>query len=438
MANSVNARFVNPVAGATLPSDLANLINVTTDVGSSMVQIQVFYRVYGSTGAWSTSGVLAGTSQWNAPASTFAPGAWEMYAEGVMANPPDWRFYVWQTTPIVFNTQGASITPTITVPAGATVTTPTQTITWTTAPTTQDRYQVQVASDAAGTVVYYDTGEVTSANQTHPNTLFPDTGVTRWIRVRVRRSPLHAWSAWATKSVTVTHTPPVTPVIASLIATDVAGIGCLHALVATITQAAPGGGVPATTTTEVYARLTGDTSAGALIARIAGIATSFTWGGPTHGKQYEFRAKNISDDGRSAFSGWVIANSATTIRGVVLWDPSVAVSQTRCFRFNEEGAVEDQRPTSALIQYDGRRLPVVEFGIVQQWTIEVPTITLRDAASYALWTAVTNTRSIVLYRDRRGRKAYGLCVATPATDAAHGYVSGLTVTPLDYPLDLAP
>lgn len=325
---------------------------------------------------------------------------------------------------------GATATPTITVPtAGAVISSPTNTVTWTLA-NGNTQYQVQVLN---GSTVVFDTGVTDSTAQTVTGVPFPDTGVSRTVQVRAKRGASYAWSAWASVNVTVSHTAPMTPAITALTATDVAGIGFTHALVATITQPTPSGGAPTVTSTEVYVRPTGDSSAGVLVDAVANAATSYTFKSPTSGITYQVRVRVVSADGRNAYSAWVTANAAVVLKGVVLYSLA-APTVVKVFRFNGDEASDDYQPTAELIQYDGRPFPVVEFGVASTRALEVTLDMKTDADAAALRTMLLS-RSIVLYRDRRGRKVYAFVSASALVDTAYGYRTNLTITAVDYPAD---
>lgn len=332
---------------------------------------------------------------------------------------------------------GSTATPTITVPAsGATLTTPSSTVTWTLSPSTQSNYRVQVR-DNSGATVLYDTGEVASSAQTI-TVPTPDTGVTRLIYVQAKRGPGYAWSPAATRSVTVTHTPPQTPTITSVTPTDSASIGLAHALVIAWNQPAVSGGSPAVTRAEFYVRRNGDTSNGALVATPAASsgAASVTYYGPTHGVTYQVRAKVFSADGRYAFSSWATASGAVTLRGVLLHSVLTPAAPT-LFRFNGDEAEDDYQPEAQLIQYDGRELPVVEFGTSSSRALTVTLDMKTDADKNAL-RAMILARAPMLYRDRRGRKVYAFVKDGGVTDTAYGYRATLTINAVDYPADRAP
>lgn len=421
--------FYQPSPGETRPSDASWDIFWGWDTSQyGPMQFQtLFYRAYGSS-TWLTYANYDGTIRtvFAVPAGTFPAGTWELRIVGKDVNGNT------GSATVVFNTTAVSATPTITVPGGTTVTAPTQTITWTTSPAaTSDQYQVQV-TDTTQTLVYWDSGLLSGNVQTIASVPFPDTGVSRIIRVRHRRGSAYSISAWATKTVTVTHTPPVTPTVATLVPTDVGALGCLHSLVATITQPTPV--TPATATTEIYVRVQGDTSAGSRVAVLTGAATSYTWTAPASGKVYEMRARNVAADGRSAYSAWKTASGATSIVGVVLY-ATTAPTTPRLYRFNGDGAQEDAAPAAELIQYDGREYPIVEFGTSGSRTIDVPELHMKTAADRAALDALVMARSIVLYRDKRGRKVYGLLKTGSVDDTFYGYETSLSITRLDYPLD---
>lgn len=323
--------------------------------------------------------------------------------------------------------------PTITAPAaGASLTSPTVTVTWTLSPTTQLQYQVRVTQGVS--TVVFDSGNVTSSAKTVPGIPIPATG-TYAVDVRARRSTAHAWSNFARRTFSTTVTAPATPTISSLVATDVGGIGLKHALVATITQPTPSGGQPAVATTEVYVRRSTDPGTGTLVETVAGAATSYTWTAPTSGVTWQMRVRVVAVDGRSTFSAWVTANEALALRGVVLYAVSAAAS-VRLFRFNGDEAEDDYQPERELIRYDGREFPVVEFGTSSTRTLTVE-LSMKTDADRDNLRALLLSRSVVLYRDRRGRKVYGMLEHDGLKDTIYGYATTITLQAVDYPLDRA-
>jgi hypothetical protein len=330
---------------------------------------------------------------------------------------------------VVFKALTATVTPTITVPAAAAVIgTPSSTVTWTLT-NGNTHYQVQVLN---GSTITYDSGIVASTAQT-TTASFPDTGVSRTVRVRARRNSSFAWSAWATVAVTVSHIAPPTPVVTAFAAQDTGSIGVTHAMGLTVTQPTPSGGQPAVATSEVWVRKNGDTLDGMMVSSSASAVTAYTWRAPAHGVIYQVRVKNIAADGRNAWSAWFTATSAPVLRGVVLYSLAAPTAPT-VFRLNREEAADDYQAEAALIVYDGRAFPVVEFGTGGSRVLQV-TIDLRlDADRDALRTMLLS-RTLVLYRDRRGRKMYALVQAGPIQDTFYGYSTTLTITQVDNPAD---
>jgi len=426
VAESVTITY--PLDGALVASDLSLTVTWSiSEPGSPAASLCRFrYRPYGAS-TWTHDESNTDLNQATIAANTLTPGTWEVERT--------WRpFSSTLVSPVsdsvVFSTGPTSPTPTVSAPTSP-ITNPAETVTWSTSPTDQVAYQVQVLD---GSTVVFDTGEVSGTAQTLAGVPFPDTGVTRVVRVRTRRSAAYVWSQWgSTGSLTVTHLSPPTPTL-TLAPADVAAVGLDHALVATITNPAPSGGEPSVDTTEVYVRRDGDTGGGALVATTAGTLSSYTYRSPASGVLYQMRVRVVTDDGRNASSAWVTATGAVTLKGVVMHSLA-APDDVHVFRLNGEEASDEYQPEADLIQYDGRAFPVVEFGTSASQVLKVRLSLKFDSGDADALVTMLRSRTLLLYRDRRARKMYAYVQATTIQDTAYGYEVDLTVTHVDNPDD---
>lgn len=431
----------NPTGGESIPADAAYTVNwfAHTDTPGWVISGMRF-RLMTSPGGTdvindNTTSGMVGLGTWQAgrsftiPANTMTPGVtyWLRLMGNDNGGGSNYAEFPILAMPI-------TTTPTITVPAvGATITNPTSTVTWTTG-VAQTHYQVIVAQ---GGVTYYDSGIVASSAQSI-SVPFPDTGVTRGIQVRSRRGPTYAWSAWsAVRSVTVTHLPPPTPTITAAAPADFPAIGLTHQIGLTITQPAPSGGQPAVASVEYYVRELGDSGNGYLFYTLTFTSTVERYRTPTSGKTYQFRIRNVAADGRWAYSAWVTMTGAIALKGVLLNTVDAALDDPLLLRYNGDEAEDDYQPEAALIQYDGRAFPVVEFGTSVSRQLRVNVSMKTDAQVAALRTMLLS-RSVICYRDRRGRKVWAFVTADAIVDTIYGYNTNLTITAVDYSRDRSP
>jgi hypothetical protein len=75
---------------------------------------------------------------------------------------------------------------------------------------------------------------------------------------------------------------------------------------------------------------------------------------------------------------------------------------------------------------------VVEFGESSENTIDVSSLSLKTRDDLLKLRTMLTSRDVVLYRDRRGRRLYGLLTLTEARDTTFGYEIGLHLDRLDY------
>jgi len=195
------------------------------DPGDTQSKYDIEYRIVGA-GSWTTLTGVTAYSFHDSGAGTFAAGAWE------------WRLRTHDSLGAVGPYSASAFFTAGNVPAGPTVTAPTNGSTVSAASTTlvwssptQEAYQVRKVADAAGVAdtatVYFDTGVVEQASVRSHQLTFPVNSRNEHLQVRVRTSGL--WSTWASTRVLVSFTPPGAP---TLTVTPVSSTGSINVAIA--------------------------------------------------------------------------------------------------------------------------------------------------------------------------------------------------------------
>ena len=218
-----------PVSNVSLDRNVTQRFSWTfsdPDAGDTQSKYDIRYRPVGVT-TW--TGPFTGTTAFafhDSGAGTFTDGQWEWQV----------RTYDSVGSPSPFSASGFFTAAT--VPAGPTITAPTNgstlssaaaTLVWSSP--TQDAYQVRKVADNAGVAdtatTYFDTGTVESSIVRSHALTFPANTRYEHLQVRVRTTGL--WSAWASTRVLVSYTPPTTP---SLTVIPVAATGSIDVTLA--------------------------------------------------------------------------------------------------------------------------------------------------------------------------------------------------------------
>jgi hypothetical protein len=324
--------------------------------------------------------------------------------------------------------------PTITAPtAGASITTKTPTVTWTT-PLSQTGYEIEVrtATGGGGTVVYAGEGHTALS---HVITL-DLTGVTRYIRVRNFQYYLGdgtaLWSPWQQVQITTLFTPPAVPTVVNAMS-DPTTVGLSHVMTITVTHPTPSGGQPTVTTVDLEYRKAGSSDPWLPIERGLAVAgTPYKWRPPAG--TWETRAIAYASSNGTSTTGTTSSSVLVTLKGVLLHDPAAVNTypSPMLMRLNDEGAEESVEVESATVQYAGRAYPAVEFGTAGSHVLDVGTVTLRTLAEKQQLLAFLALRRVVGYRDARGRLIYGVLSLGPFRDRFYGYECALSITRVDY------
>jgi hypothetical protein len=226
--------------------------------------------------------------------------------------------------------------------------------------------------------------------------------------------------------VNVSWIPPATPTFTSAIAFDYNSVGLLHTVKMVVSHPTPSGGQPAVVTSDVYARPVGDSSAGLRVGIDVPKTVSsqtYHWFGPA-ANSWQVMIIDKAADGTTAASAWQTVTGTNTTAGAMLHDPAAPTTTLSVFKFNDEGVSERRDVDSALVPVAGREFPLAEYG--PQGTRSYTIGKLHSKGLSGLFTdankikALLERRSVLCYRDKRGRTMYGRLTLGDLTDTFYG------------------
>jgi hypothetical protein len=424
--------LAGPIGGTVIDVALSNTfawVFSDPDAGDTQSKFDLQYRVVGA-GSWTTVTQSTPTTSYTFAGSTFSANDYEWQvrtydAQGVVG--------AWSTSGF-FTAGSPPPAPTITDPTvGGVIGNTNYPISWSTSDP-QDAYQVRRVADASGapdtSTVYSDTGTVVNASARVATISFPTNNRYEHVQVRIRTGG-SSWSSWASVRVQVAYSPPVAPTL-TVSPADLAGVGSAHALVVTVADNGNGTTDPPIASADVYVREQGDTGPGLFVGSRLGPG-DVTFYSPRAGVVYEAMARVYAPTGPYLDSAWVAASTAFTVRGVLLHDANDPAGTLLSLLYNESGANDSLSIPGALIAYQGRRYPVVEYGdSTATRTIEVSTIHSKGMDAIDDLRALIERRTVLCYRDKKGRLEYGVIFDNAASDTFYGADTALTLTVVDF------
>lgn len=417
------AALTSLTGGEKIDRAIVNRANHTfsdPDSGDSQSKADHRWRIVGSS-TWSTETIVSPNLFKDFAAGSLAAGDYERQvlvydAQGVPA--ASWSALGF------FTAADAPPAPTITDPVNnATVSTQSRSVTWSTP--NQTNYQVQIL-DSANAVVY-DTGDIQNSTDRSRTLSFPTNNVTRQIRVRIKNNGL--WSAWTTITVTVSYTSPAAFTI-SIIAIDKSALGFSHAFSVDSVHPTPLSGEPTVNAEDIFVRVVGEVGDGVRVATNWAPSLAYEYLAPTAKIAYEFRVKAFGTNGTYTWSSWTAA-PILSFGGVLLHDPASHSTTILSIQNNSQGASDSYKTEHSTTNYQGRELPVVEFGDTTDRSIDVDLVQSLSSEHIKLRDLVKR-RSILCYRDGVGRKAYGIIGINEFQDAFYGADTSISFTEVEY------
>jgi hypothetical protein len=415
--------LVGPVGGTVVNRAITQRFSWTVsdpDLGDSQSKYDLQYRTVGSS-TWTTVTQQTPSQFRDFTGSTFAAADYEWQV----------RTYDAQGTQGPWSASGffTAADP----PAGATIITPTNgsvigqstaTLTWSVP--NQDAFEVRKVADLAGApdtaTVYWASPTVVNPVTRNYDVPFQTNNRYEHVQVRIRYSGI--WTDWATVRVQVSYTPPAKPIVTA-VGVDALGVGVQHAVQITV---ADGGGA---TTANVCLISVRDQATWEKWDIAYGQALgTFIWYAPAANAVYDVAV--LVGAPNNTFT-WAdpLSVGPIALNGVLLHDPADNDSLIG-LRYNEDGAKDTWSVETAFTQYQGRKAPVVEFGDAEVRTIEVPMIHLKDQSLAQALRSLIARRTILCYRDSKGRKEFGVISESQLQDVVYGHTTSIQFTVTDY------
>jgi len=282
----------------------------------------------------------------------------------------------------------------------------------------QTNYQVRRVADNAGApdtgTIYWDSGEIASTNDREANVAYPIND--RWEHVQVRIKAYGLWSVWADSRVNVSWTPPASPIVKT---TPLPESGSVYV---EIDNPVPLAGEPGVLYNDIY-RFVGDIPKKVSTVPPDGIYIDYTANGES---QYLVRAYGAND-----VTSESIMTTTLTLHGIWLHDPLNTELTIHRFAW-DAGRSTDWIPEMAMMEYVGRQFQVAEFGEGVTESINMGLPLDQESGDVAAMEILAKLRTILCYRDGRGRKIFGVIAGLPTDDTYYGNVMKFQFNRVDY------
>lgn len=224
----------------------------------------------------------------------------------------------------------------------------------------------------------------------------------------------------------MSYAAPAEPTINSDFS-DPHSLGFNTAVTIAVTHPIPVAPQPEVTAYEIWVRPEGDTGDGLVV----GAGSPTVWASPASKTAYEVRVKMYTETGVTAYSAWTdVLGTQVDIRGFIVHDVGVP-DEFVWVRLNDAGATDEESYEQALMTYQGRSYPVVEYGGGTNRVIDVPLIYSDDGQSEAL-RALLARRSILCYRDSKKRRVFGVANVSNEYDTFWGKKTSLNIIQVDF------
>jgi hypothetical protein len=393
--------------------------------GNTQGSYEIRARVSG-TSPWTVTAGPTNSSQsqhiWSA--NTFSANTWEWQvrtSDNSGATGP-WStssFFVASTAPSVNITKPTS---------NEVIATNFVNVEWTIAGTQQQWYVMGYEGvGTSGNVVYDSDTQIGTAKQ---DAFLVNNNTTYTVAVMAMVGGL--WSPWATRTFSTSYALPANPTITAVYH-DAFGLGFNHSIKITgITNPTPIGAQPIVNTYDIWVREVGKPeTAIKLMSGASGSVSNLIWYSPKSGVAYEFATFMYANNLTESYSTWQ-APTGTQVRipGFLVHD-SVVPTQYVHMPLNDSGATDDMQMEAAVVTLQGREFPIAEYGDAVTRTIEVSLANSEGGTSSDALRALVRRRSVVCYRDSKGRRVFGVTFGHSESDAFWGKRTGLSLTQVE-------
>ncbi|WAH38623.1 sialidase family protein [Alicyclobacillus dauci] len=229
-------------------------------------------------------------------------------------------------------------------------------------------------------------------------------------------------SAPATTSFSTSFTPPAP---AAMTATPDSASGRISFA---IFNPAPTGSQPAVSGNDIYRR-TSDSTDWTRVAEAIPSNSSWTDYSVASGQSYDYKVTTYGTNGTQVDSQ--VITTSISLSGIWLHDPADPTTLTR-FKLRENNRTSKTDYGQTLMHFEGRELPVADMDDQVDQQIQVTIDCLKTNGDLDSLRALIARKSVLLYRDGKGRKVYGVVSEVPETEQDWGTQVQLTVNAVDY------
>ena len=357
-------------------------------------------------------------------ATTFSANTWEWQ---VRTTDNQGATGPWSAS--TFFVAGTSPTVTITSPTNnQVIPTNLATVTWTITGTQQQYYVVTYEGVGTGGTIIYDSDTQIGTNKTA--SFFVENNKTYTVAVMAMVGGL--WSPWATRTFSTSFTLPANPTITAAYS-DPFGLGFNHSIKITgIVNPTPIGTQPTVNSYDIWVREVGKPSTAIkLRSGVSGSIADAYWYSPKSGVAYEIATFMYANNLTQSYSTWQQpTGTVVKIPGFMVHDSTVPTERVHV-RLNESGATDTMEMEASVVTLQGREFPIAEYGDAVTRTIEVPTASAEEGTASDALRSLIRRRSVICYRDSKGRRVFGVSFGHSESDAFWGKRTAFSLTQVE-------
>jgi hypothetical protein len=365
------------------------------------------WRLQG-TSVWNTVTQTTINQYWDAPANTFPKGVieWQVrtYDQAGLSSP--------YANLITFTTGDKPANPTITNPAeGSKVSIANPTVQWSSIGQTDYHLKVLNTSNAQ----LWESIK-TSTNKAETILYNLQNSTSYKVQVAIKNAD-GLWSDFVTVNISVSYTPPAIPDIELIKGNSFIEINILDQV--------PSGTQPTVLYHEIYKEIDRE-----FVLIATNVSNQFIDYHVASGETIRYFVRTIGNN--NTFSDTITFTESISFKGVWLHIVDSPQDTIKQFKFDGDGRSSKWGLESAVHQFQGRKYPVIETGIMEEYMVDFA-LRIVDSVERDALNRITMSGQTVCYRDGRGRKVFGVFVDVPLEDENWGgYSTKLSLLKIDF------
>lgn len=376
--------------------------------GDPQSKFDLQWRKQGSQ-TWNPVTVATPNQYWDAPANTFTKGTIEYqirtYDQAGLSGP--------YSTLSTFVSGDKPTAPVLMSPVnGAIIPVSNLAVQWSSAD--QVGYHLKLLNATGAILLWEDNRNSTNKAVTIGYNLANQTNYKLQLAIK---SAEGLFSDYVTINISVSYTPPAIPNIETIKGNSYVQINILDKI--------PTGTQPTVLYHEIYKEIASEY---VLIA--TNVSNQHLDYHVASGETVRYFVRTIGDN--NSFSDTITFSESVSFKGVWLHIMDSPQETIRQFKFDGDGRSSKWGLESAVHKFQGRTRPVIETGIMEDYSVDF-TLRILDSEERDALNRITMSGQTVCYRDGRGRKVLGVFVDVPLNDERWGgYSTNLSLMKIDY------